>query len=164
MSRKKSIIVTLLCVVAVVVLGAVLIRQLGRAEEKARRCACMSNVKRIREAIQAYRKDHTGQYPDSLHELCPQYLESLKTLVCPGDVREEATQEDYTSYIYTKPNGEAEPGQIILEEREGNHHNWGKDLAGRMVLRADGKVEWVPDTGQTCLGTCSLRRIHAHHP
>ena len=142
---KKRILVVVVCVVAVVVLGAVLLRQLGRAEEKARQCACRSNVKRIGEAIQAYRRDHAGQYPDSIHELYPQYLESLKTLVCPGDVREETSQENYTSYIYTKPHGEPEPGQIILEEREGNHHNWGKDLAGRMVLRADGRVEWVPD-------------------
>jgi hypothetical protein len=145
MIRKRSIVAILLCVVMVVVLGAFLLRQAGRSEEKARRAACLSNVKWIGKAITAYRDGRAGQYPQSLHELYPQYLESAKTLVCPGDRRKEMAQGTYTSYIYLRPNGETEPQQVIIEERTGNHSGWGKDLAGCTVLRGDGQVVWVPD-------------------
>jgi hypothetical protein len=145
--RRRTVAVIILSSAAVLALGAFSVRELGRGEEKVRQCVCMSNVKEIGDAIRNYRDDHDGQYPPSLHALYPHYLASRRMLVCPGDRRAETGGKDYTSYIYTRPETEPKSHEIILEEKQGNHSRWGKDLAGHMVLYANGDYEWLTQAG-----------------
>lgn len=122
--------------------GYYLYVQKGRAEEVARRVICLSRIQQIGQAMEQFKKANNGDYPQTLLDLSP-FLDSPKALRCPGDIHAEASNDHYSSYVYTKPKTPPNPDDIIVRERQGNHSQWGKDLIGYSILRANGSFEWV---------------------
>jgi len=55
------------------------------AEREQLQKECMKNLDAIGKAVLAYRDDHTGEMPDWISDLYPQYLENPKLLICPAD-------------------------------------------------------------------------------
>lgn len=143
MNPKIKILFLVLAVsVLVVGCGYYFYVQKGRSEEVARRVTCLSRIQQIGQAIEKFKKANNGNYPQTLLDLSP-LLDSPKALRCPGDIHAEASNDNYSSYVYTKPETPPNPNDIIISERQGNHSQWGKDLAGYSILRANGSFEWV---------------------
>lgn len=71
---------------------------------------CQTNLQEIHAAIERYRQRSDGQYPKSLNELVPRYLEQAGTLKCPADVSGEPV-----SYKYMRPAKDSPPTTPLLE-------------------------------------------------
>lgn len=71
--------------VAVVLLGQVLSPHLMRGRSSSDGSACQRNLKVVTQALEAYRKEHAGAYPDRLEQLRPQYLQKLPDCPDSGD-------------------------------------------------------------------------------
>jgi hypothetical protein len=100
---------------------------------------CTENLQSVGTALQRYRGEHGGQYPQTLEDLVPAYLADKSVLKCPTD---SAVQRD-VSYAYTPPPAGAPPETIVVKC---NLHN----IAGErihIVLRADGQVIPTDDKG-----------------
>ncbi len=101
--------------------------------------ACTENLQSVGTALQRYRGDHGGRYPQTLEELVPTYLTDKSVLKCPTDsaVRREV------SYAYTPPPGGAPANAIVV--RCDLHNIAGQEM--HIVLQADGKVIATDDKG-----------------
>jgi len=57
-------LIELLAVIAIIaVLAAVLFPVYGRARERARATACLSNMRQVAQAVMMYAQDYRGRYP-----------------------------------------------------------------------------------------------------
>jgi len=61
---------------------ALFLFQKSIAQERVRRAGCLNNLQQIGQAIDAYRREHTGKYPASIGELYPKYLSDRRILIC----------------------------------------------------------------------------------
>ncbi len=108
-SRRAFTLMEILVVVAIIVvlagLGTVsLLNQLELSKEK----AAAINAKTIKSAATAF-KTNTGNWPGSLQELVPTYLEKQETLVDPWGQQFQfqtvETENNHTCYVWTTKNG-----------------------------------------------------------
>lgn len=67
--------------VAVVLLGQVLAPNFSRGRSSSDGSACLRNLKVVTQALESYRQEHSGSFPDQLSQLRPDYLKVLPD--CP---------------------------------------------------------------------------------
>jgi prepilin-type N-terminal cleavage/methylation domain-containing protein len=83
--RRAFTLIELLIVLAVIgLLAALLLPVLATVRERARRTACISNLRQIGLAFRMYEQDNTG-LPYRLSLLSPTYLKTAALFVCPND-------------------------------------------------------------------------------
>lgn len=93
--------------------------QLGRVSERARRVACLSNLKQIRLALEQYAEDSEGELPPGLEALENSGILTDRAIYrCPSCSAPSRGQGGFDSdYLYTVENGVA-----ALRDRPGNHY------------------------------------------
>jgi len=80
---------------------------------------CQANLKVIALALNAYRRDHDGRYPDRLEQLLGKYLANEEALTCPSHKLLGATG----GYEYLGPRPEAAKlaTPLVRDARPANH-------------------------------------------
>ncbi len=78
--------------VTAVLLGQVLSPHLWRGRSSSDGSACQRSLKVVSQALEAYRSEHQGSYPDRLNQLQPEYLQKLPD--CP-DSGEDSYSQGY---------------------------------------------------------------------
>lgn len=82
---------------------------------------CVSNLKSLDTALQMYRTDNGGHFPDRLNKISPKYLRSIPT--CPS-----AHLESYSAlYRRVRDKSGKESYQTACQ---GDNHGLGPDLPG----------------------------------
>lgn len=149
MKKLKRLLIVLCVVLIFSAICLFMYRQAGRGEEFARRVNCLAQVHAIGKAIEKFRESHGSIYPRTLFELYPEYIDSKRTFICPGDLSDERSNQFYSSYVYLYPDKSTNSNDILVREKYGNHCHWGRDLNGYWILRVNGSSEWVslPTTG-----------------
>ena len=82
--------------VTFVLLGQVLSPNLWRGRSSSDGSACQRSLKVVNQALEAYRGEHQGNYPDRLNQLQPQYLQKLPA--CP-----DSGEDTYTPGYQVSP-------------------------------------------------------------
>lgn len=82
---------------------------------KAELYICTSNLKNIVTALEMYQTDHPGSYPNSLHELTPNYLKTLPE--CPA-----AKADTYSTAYLPTPSSESVSRPTFRVGCGGSHH------------------------------------------
>lgn len=107
------------------------------ARARSRRFTCAEHMRKISLALHLYAADHDESFPASLGELYPRYIDDEKVFDCPAS-RKTGNKED-PDYQYTFGLTEiSPPGEVIVEDLDGNHKGSGKNR-----LKVDGSVGWV---------------------
>jgi type II secretory pathway pseudopilin PulG len=142
--RKKGAftIMEVLVVAGIFVMMALFLAPIVRmVRERAQTIACANNLREINLGLQLYASDHGGNFAPNLGALYPAYVKNRKAFDCPAGKR-TGTPED-PDYGYTAGLTESSGmGEAVAYDIDGNH---GK--ARKNILRMDGSVEWVADTG-----------------
>ena len=81
--------------------AAILVPNFIRARAQGQLTACKSNLKNIGTALEMWSTDNSGQYPDSLEKLTPDYLRSIPE--CPA-----AAAVTYKAYFGPKAKGNSQ--------------------------------------------------------
>ena len=113
-----------------------------RAREKARRIACVNNMKSIGLACHLYAADHDGVLPSAWQQLYPDYVPALQCWVCPStrtSPGDESHIHEWSDYVLVPGRSEIDDADVVLAYcRPGNH---GED--GTIILFVAGEVAWV---------------------
>jgi type II secretory pathway pseudopilin PulG len=132
-------------VIAMIVCGIFswgIFKQLAPQMQEATRL--QEDFKQIYAALDRYRIDHKGQWPDSLSQLIPDYIpaERKNLVMDPGKV---GLKEADRLLTYYKPPENATAGYVVLErEIRGAQPN----MSFRVLLRKNGEVSTDVSSGQ----------------
>jgi prepilin-type processing-associated H-X9-DG protein len=140
--------------VAVLLLIAVTLPQLGRSRETANRVKCGSNLRQIGMAVRLYADENGGRFPPDLETLLMTQDVIASMFVCPSSnddaakgpttqavIRELRSGAHYCSYVYVGAglgNDTATEAHVVAYEPVANHHGDGMN-----VLYGDGHVEFL---------------------
>ena len=141
LSGRGFTLVELLVVIAIIgILVTFLAPGTMKMREKARRSKCQNNLKQIYYAIQAYRDDHSEQYPATLDDLYDRYVDDLEVFKCPSSahpVPASASGGDYEMKSGLSP--ATKSTDPLVEDKDGDHPD------GVNVLRVGGQVTFQPN-------------------
>ena len=109
---------------------------------------CRANLKKIKDAIESYQEDHKDQYPQTLSDLYPDYIENSSVFWCPGDsdskkpAKIESPEDALISYSYNppRPDSPQKLWELILVTDNAYENHGG---AGKNILMGDGMVHWI---------------------
>jgi prepilin-type N-terminal cleavage/methylation domain-containing protein len=106
-TRRAFTLIELLTVVALIgLLAALLFPAFNRARNRAKRTACVSNLKQIGLAFAMYRQDFDGGLPKHLSVVNESYLRDARALLCPMDgKRGQIVGNDYFEGNIYLPSG-----------------------------------------------------------
>ncbi len=106
---------------------------------------CSANLRQIGLAINGYAEDYDGEFPPSLRELYPDYVNNPKLFSCvtkrckyTGDFVSGKVSERSSSYVYLPGRFIALPGDFILAYDKPENH----DGDGINAVFVDGHVAW----------------------
>jgi type II secretory pathway pseudopilin PulG len=116
----------------ILILAGMLLPSLSRAREESRTKSCSNNLSQIGKAIFTFTESHNDEFPATLMDLYPTYLDSLNVFQCPSTEREPGRID----YVYVKPDASAPSNTPVAWDKPGNHEG------GRNVLCVDGHVRW----------------------
>ena len=169
-TKRGFTLIELLVVIAIMaILATLLIPVIQRAQERARRAACMNNISQLYKLVMMYSMDKDC-YPSNIVELAPRYLDDPELLKCRSDKWRKVapsmaaikadTADQYCSYDLvlkctdgglSAPSSESSMLLIcdknggagnVTEAGFGNNH---KGEGGHVVYNS-GAVKWL-DTG-----------------
>lgn len=138
---KSKLLYACVVLFVLVLVSWLIIHQMGKAEARVRKATCHNNVQAIGRAIEGYRKEHDGNYPMTLEELYPKYLEDRRSLRCFGDFGGGAVNANISSYTYYMPESSPSPRMIIVRDKPGNHSG----MNGHWNLYINGETVWADD-------------------
>ncbi len=97
---------------------------------------CRENLESIWNALQRYKQDHGGGYPEELIDLYPGYVSHGSILVCPG----RAKTESRGGYKYAGRRASVAGADdiIVIDDAVDNH-----ERTGALALYGDGSVERI---------------------
>ena len=147
-----SAVTILVGIVMAGIWAAMLIPALSRARAEAQKAACMSNLNQIGIAITMYRRENAQQWPDSLEDLHPDYIQSREVFRCPATDRD--AHDGPGHYIYQKPSGTQDLWETPIVFDAPNNHE-----GGRCVLFGDAHVEWQSDSQPTLVPSEPLKNF-----
>ncbi len=107
-----------------------------RAEQA--RDACQGRLKAIASAVEAHRAEHDGAYPADLAELVLEGRLVPEQLFCPGCRLHGVEPRRYAYFAPTTPLT-SQPDVLACDLGPDQHGG-----EGAMVLRGDGRIEWMP--------------------
>lgn len=139
--------ISLICtiVASIIIIAALVIPATRGAIEQAKRADCMSNLKQAGLAIHMYAQDNAGRFPESLKQVYPEYISSLKLFVCPSrkKIKEKSVLKDFNlcyEYVVGKITEHYPVECLLMFDKEDNHNK-----EGRNAVFVDGHVEWIPE-------------------
>ncbi|MBN1525962.1 MAG: DUF1559 domain-containing protein [Candidatus Omnitrophica bacterium] len=104
------------------------------ARSRSMRFHCVNNLRSISLGLHAYAADHKDNFPATLGELYPQYVDSEKYFDCPA-ARGIGTKVK-PDYKYIAGLTESSPSkETIVEDLDGNHGKRWKN-----ILKVDGSI------------------------
>jgi len=98
--RRAFTLLEMLTVVVIIgVLAGIILPAMRRAKEKAKMTQCSNNLLQFIHAIDLFRVEHDGDYPDYLSNLYPSYVDSKEMYLCPADYCTQGDSKPYNSHI-----------------------------------------------------------------
>jgi prepilin-type N-terminal cleavage/methylation domain-containing protein/prepilin-type processing-associated H-X9-DG protein len=170
-AKRAFTLVELLVVIAIIaILAALLLPVVGRAKEKGRSAACLSNLRQVGISLQLYVQDHENKLPvmydalvstssvpvtnsqATIDQVLSNYLGAARILLCPSDKKDLFTQTK-SSYAWNSlVNGQDadrltvlsfdfDPHQIPLVFDKEAFHSTAGTGRGVNYLYADGHIK-----------------------
>lgn len=83
----KTRYIVIPAIISLLVIGSLIAiaDKVDNAKAERDKTVCMDHLRKIGEAIKAYRADHNNEMPDWLSDLYPKYLRDKNLLLCPVD-------------------------------------------------------------------------------
>ena len=153
-STSEFILGGVLPIIVLIAIIGMMIPALGKAKDIAQRSVSASNMKQIGMALHIYAQDYDEQFPPTLMELYPKYINSPSVFWCPTDKdsmptdinnnKMDAINSVRISYQYNSGYNIPSSSDIPLVWDNGCGGSLDNHKKGGNVLYLDGHVQWLP--------------------